>query len=87
MLIQSHTGNIHLLPALQDLWATGKVAGLKGRGGFETDIEWEDGYLTSLRIKSLLGRKAKVRYRDKIIEINIPRGETWQFDGELYPVE
>ena len=87
MLIQSHTGNIHILPALPDLWATGKVAGLKGRGGFEVDIEWEEGNLTSLRIKSLLGRKAKVRYREKIMEINIPQGETWQFDGALDPVE
>ncbi len=69
MLVQSHAGEIHLLPALPQAWHTGKVKGLKTRGGFEIDMEWEKGKLTKAVIYSSLGGNCRVRTNEsKIIE-------------------
>lgn len=61
MLLQSHAGEIHLLPALPKAWRTGHVKGLRARGGFTVDIAWEDGSLTEAKIHSTLGRNCTVR--------------------------
>jgi len=62
MMVQSHDGAIHLLPALPAKWANGEVKGLKARGGFTIDITWQNGQLTKLAIHSKLGGNCRVRY-------------------------
>ena len=61
MLLQSHTGEIHLLPALPAAWPTGKVTGLRARGNFTVDIEWKDGKVTHYRMASPDPHTVKLR--------------------------
>jgi alpha-L-fucosidase 2 len=61
MLLQSHTGEISLLPALPAAWPTGRVAGLRARSGFEVEIAWQAGRLKRAIIHSRLGRPCRVR--------------------------
>jgi alpha-L-fucosidase 2 len=62
MLMQSHDGAIHVLPALPDVWQKGIVKGLKARGGFEiVSLEWSDGEFSKLIVQSKLGGNCRVR--------------------------
>lgn len=61
MLMQSHDGALHLLPALPEAWRQGKVRGLKAQGGFEADIRWEGGQMEEAVIRSALGGNLRVR--------------------------
>ncbi|MCG6958415.1 glycoside hydrolase family 95 protein [bacterium BMS3Abin03] len=82
-LLQSHAGEISLLPALPPSWKTGSVTGLKARGGFEVNISWENGKLSHSEIKSLLGNPFVVRYGEKTKSYNIPAGSSIKITGEL----
>jgi alpha-L-fucosidase 2 len=66
MLVQSHAGEIHLLPALPAAWPDGKVTGLRARGGFTVDIEWKNGKVTNYRITSPEPREVKVRINGEL---------------------
>jgi alpha-L-fucosidase 2 len=63
MLLQSHLGELHLLPALPDAWEEGRVQGLRARGGFEVDIFWSDKTVYMVRIRSLAGSVCRIRGR------------------------
>ncbi len=61
MLVQSHMGQVHLLPALPDAWADGKVEGMRAHGAFEVDMQWKDGKLTEAVIHSEKGQPCRLR--------------------------
>jgi alpha-L-fucosidase 2 len=85
MLLQSQTGEIELLPALPGAWPGGSVKGLRARGGFEIEMAWDGGKLTSVKIKSVGGRTASVRYGDRTTEIKLNSGGTVQLNSGLQP--
>jgi len=84
MLMQSQAGEIQLLPALPAAWPTGKISGLRARGGYEVGIKWNDGKLTSATVKNVSGGgKCKVRYGNKVVELTLNQGESKNLDGQL----
>mgnify|MGYP001096187860 CR=1 FL=1 len=83
MLLQSHAGDIHLLPALPKAWETGSIRGLKARGGFVVDIEWARGRLISARVVSTAGKRAVVRYADKVVRIETRAGDIIELNSRL----
>ncbi len=61
MLLQSHDGAVHLLPAIPEQWDQGSVKGLQARGGFTIDMQWEEGKITGLVVHSSKGGNCRLR--------------------------
>ena len=83
MLLQSHTTEIELLPALPKAWPSGAVTGLRARGSFELDLVWKHSELDHATIRSLAGKPCQVRYRDKVVPLHLRRGATIRLDQRL----
>ena len=79
MLLQSHAGYIHLLPALPDNWQEGSIRGIRARGGFTIDMEWKKGKISRLSVTSNLGGTCRIREgfskEEQVIETK--KGETY----------
>lgn len=74
MLLQSHAGEISLLPAIPERWAAeGSYKGLKARGGFTVDCSWKNGKVTAYKISSAQPQKIKLRVNGELKEIRCSR--------------
>jgi alpha-L-fucosidase 2 len=82
-LVQSHAGEISLLPALSAGWSDGAVRGLRARGGFEVSIQWKNGQLQSADIHNRNAAVCKVRYGAKTTKLSLKPGETIHLNADL----
>ena len=73
MLLQSHAGELHLLPALPKAWPSGRFKGLRARGGYQVDIEWRDGKVLTYRIASAKPSRVKVRVNGEMKTVEAER--------------
>ena len=76
MLLQSHLGEIHLLPALPHAWLDGSVTGLRARGGVEVDLTWKGGKLQHFGLRSTTAQTVQVRYGDSVKAVTLTPGKT-----------
>lgn len=83
MLLQSHSGEISLLPALPKAWANGKVHGLRARGGLELDMEWAGGKLVRVAFRSICAGTHVIRCGEKTTQISIAANACIMLDGKL----
>ncbi len=68
MLVQSHAGAVHLLPALPDVWSEGEVTGIRCRGGFVVEkLVWKEGKIVEVKIRSTLGGLLRLRTSTPIV--------------------
>jgi len=86
MVIQSQLGKIELLPALPIALPQGSISGVCARGGFELGFTWEKSQLTGVKILSKAGGTCNLEYKDKQIEFETTKGETYQLDGTLQSI-
>jgi alpha-L-fucosidase 2 len=85
MLVQSHTGEVELLPALPAAWPDGHVSGLRARGGWVVDIQWQGGRLQQATLRASVGGKCKVRYNQTVMELSLAANEVRVLDASLQP--
>jgi alpha-L-fucosidase 2 len=83
MLLQSHAGEINLLPALPEQWHTGKAAGLRAKGNVEVDMTWESGSLVEATIKAFSAGSTFLRYQDQTVQIVLEPGCVYTVDKML----
>ena len=83
MLLQSHAGEIHLLPALPEEWANGEIKGLRARGGYTVDIQWKNGKLQQATIVPDHSGTWPVRYGETVKEISFKAGKALKLTEDL----
>ena len=79
MLVQSHEGYIHLLPALPEAWKNGSFTGLTARGGFAVSAVWENSEVRKIKAVSYVGGKLKILVGESFIECDTEKGEILTF--------
>lgn len=84
MLLQSHTGEVHLLPALPVAWPEGAFRGIRVRGGFELDMTWKASRLQKVTQISTKGNHCKLRYLDKVIDLKTQPGQSYVLTAEQF---
>lgn len=80
-LLQSHAGEIVLLPALPETWPEGSVTGLRARSGYTVNMKWEKGKLISAEISNPNGGTCNIRYNEKIQTITVPKDSPYRITG------
>ena len=83
MLIQTHGGEIRLLPALPAAWPSGSVQGLRARGGVEVDLEWQEGVLHSVTLRAAVSGAPLLACGDVSRTVEMEAGEEIRLDGNL----
>jgi len=83
MLLQSHSGFIHLLPALPDAWRNGYISGLKARGNVSIDIAWENGQLLSGVLQAASSGSYLLRYGSRQVKCKLIAGKKYRFNQQL----
>jgi alpha-L-fucosidase 2 len=83
LLMQSHEGDIHLLPAKPEHWRTGHIRGLRARGGFLVDISWKNGALQKAAVTSTAGGRCKIRHGERTVEFDTVANTTYALDASL----
>jgi len=86
LLVQSHAGEIELLPALPQAWESGEVEGLCARGGFVLDISWRNHVLSTATIRSVSGESCSVRYGDHVLRLSLTPGEQLSLSEQDFPL-
>ena len=83
MLLQCDEDEIRLLPALPSAWPTGRVTGLRARGGFEIDLAWKNGAVDRVAVRSLLGQPLHLRRGDLVRTVpQTSKGSVTVFTGD-----
>jgi alpha-L-fucosidase 2 len=84
MLVQSTTDEIRLLPALPARWATGRLSGVRVRGGATVDVAWKDGALTEVRLRADRATRYRVSYRGRSVDLALTAATPVVLDSALH---
>lgn len=82
MLLQSHTGEIQVLPALPEAWPTGRVTGLRARGGFTVDIAWHESRARKVTIAATVGGTLRIvdPWTGQLVVRNLAAAEVFRME-------
>lgn len=86
MLVQSHNGRIHLLPALPKAWSEGSVRGIKLRGNIELEMSWSEGKLQKAVLTPSRDGIVKLMYNGNEVKVELSYGHTLLVEGEQFPL-